>query len=368
MIFFGALEDCSDPLIELPIVCSLPSTAQSLIDPFRLQLSSSQFLTPLQNPIALSSPAPCCCCSSNIYDKTFLLIGGDSYHEDCAKCAACQESLMNEATCFFKDNHLWCRRDYLAKYGLRCNRCLSFINNGEYFINVRNTAYHAECFVCFVCNRPFRVGDRYVLVGNGIAYCESHSSAFGPPEPIYLDKLIPQSDPAETEAGKTSPIRSYQRLKANRRSQNESTLTYMEGTGDDHSEEKDTALSGTRKTKRMRTSFKHHQLKTMKTYFNLNQNPDAKDLKQLAQKTGLTKRVLQVWFQNARAKHRRSQQGKDRMSNDFATTFQDNFSNSIRDSASPGSSTPMDNRSLGSVSPEAQSDDSCTRMIKSEYL
>lgn len=44
----------------------------------------------------------------------------------------------------------------------------------------------------------------------------------------------------------------------------------------------------------MRTSFKHHQLRTMKSYFAINHNPDAKDLKQLAQKTGLTKRVLQV--------------------------------------------------------------------------
>jgi hypothetical protein len=47
-------------------------------------------------------------------------------------------------------------------------------------------------------------------------------------------------------------------------------------------------------SKRMRTSFKHHQLRTMKAYFALNHNPDAKDLKQLAQKSGLTKRVLQV--------------------------------------------------------------------------
>ena len=52
--------------------------------------------------------------------------------------------------------------------------------------------------------------------------------------------------------------------------------------------------SHTPRTKRMRTSFKHHQLRTMKSYFALNQNPDAKDLKQLAQKTGLSKRVLQV--------------------------------------------------------------------------
>ncbi|XP_055949010.1 LIM/homeobox protein Lhx2-like [Argiope bruennichi] len=58
--------------------------------------------------------------------------------------------------------------------------------------------------------------------------------------------------------------------------------------------------------KRMRTSFKHHQLRAMKSYFSINHNPDAKDLKQLSQKTGLSKRVLQVWFQNARAKWRRN--------------------------------------------------------------
>ena len=53
-------------------------------------------------------------------------------------------------------------------------------------------------------------------------------------------------------------------------------------------------LDSQQRTKRMRTSFKHHQLRTMKSYFAINQNPDAKDLKQLAQKTGLSKRVLQV--------------------------------------------------------------------------
>lgn len=66
------------------------------------------------------------------------------------------------------------------------------------------------------------------------------------------------------------------------------------------------AMTPNSRNKRMRTSFKHNQLRTMKSYFAINQNPDAKDLKQLAQKTGLSKRVLQVWFQNARAKYRRN--------------------------------------------------------------
>lgn len=51
---------------------------------------------------------------------------------------------------------------------------------------------------------------------------------------------------------------------------------------------------GSGRTKRMRTSFKHHQLKKMKSYFTMNHNPDSKALKELSIETGLSKRVLQV--------------------------------------------------------------------------
>lgn len=50
------------------------------------------------------------------------------------------------------------------------------------------------------------------------------------------------------------------------------------------------------RSKRIRTSFKHHQLRTMRSYFDMNHNPDAKDLKALSQKTNLSKRVLQVYI------------------------------------------------------------------------
>lgn len=59
---------------------------------------------------------------------------------------------------------------------------------------------------------------------------------------------------------------------------------------------------GQAKTKRARTSFKHHQLRIMKAHFQINQNPDSRELKMLSQKTGLDKKVLQVsqgsqqWF------------------------------------------------------------------------
>lgn len=60
------------------------------------------------------------------------------------------------------------------------------------------------------------------------------------------------------------------------------------------------------KKKRNRTSFKHQQLRIMKNFFIINRNPDAKDLKELSELTGLTKRTLQVWFQNSRAKQRKT--------------------------------------------------------------
>jgi LIM homeobox protein 2/9 len=53
---------------------------------------------------------------------------------------------------------------------------------------------------------------------------------------------------------------------------------------------------GQGKTKRARTSFKHHQLRIMKHHFQINQNPDSRELKILSQKTQLDKKVLQVYI------------------------------------------------------------------------
>ena len=56
--------------------------------------------------------------------------------------------------------------------------------------------------------------------------------------------------------------------------------------------------------KRIRTSFKHDQLRVLKSYFCLNQNPDSKDLKELSHKTRLSKRVLQVYGEKERTGYR----------------------------------------------------------------
>ena len=62
--------------------------------------------------------------------------------------------------------------------------------------------------------------------------------------------------------------------------------------------------AGGSKAKRARTSFKHHQLRIMKAHFQINQNPDSRELKMLSQKTCLDKKVLQVCKNELRRAYR----------------------------------------------------------------
>ena len=51
------------------------------------------------------------------------------------------------------------------------------------------------------------------------------------------------------------------------------------------------------KTKRVRTTFAEEQLSVLQAHFQIDSNPDGADLEKIANITGLSKRVTQVWFQ-----------------------------------------------------------------------
>ncbi|KFM61022.1 LIM/homeobox protein Lhx3, partial [Stegodyphus mimosarum] len=58
-------------------------------------------------------------------------------------------------------------------------------------------------------------------------------------------------------------------------------------------------------TKRPRTTITAKQLETLKTAYNNSPKPARHVREQLSQDTGLDMRVVQVWFQNRRAKEKR---------------------------------------------------------------
>merc|ERR1719483_1018142 len=60
-----------------------------------------------------------------------------------------------------------------------------------------------------------------------------------------------------------------------------------------------------RKSKRNRTTFTDEQIHILQANFQLDCNPDGQDLERIADISGLSKRVVQVWFQNARARNKK---------------------------------------------------------------
>ena len=61
------------------------------------------------------------------------------------------------------------------------------------------------------------------------------------------------------------------------------------------------------KTTRVRTVLNEKQLHTLRTCYNANPRPDALMKEQMVEMTGLSPRVIRVWFQNKRCKDKKRQ-------------------------------------------------------------
>lgn len=320
------------------------------------------------------SPSFCAGCGSRIFDRYYLMAVDKQWHVNCLKCCECKIGLDSELTCFARDGNIYCKEDYYRRYAVkRCTRCHQGITANELVMRAKDLVFHINCFTCASCNKTLTTGDQFGMQDD-LIYCRTdyeiifqgdYFSRMHPALPCPNNGHIPFYNGVGTAVQKGRP-----RKRKNHVIDHDGCPPGMGlGHGDGPDRGGDLMIQdggyGSQpppRQKRVRTSFKHHQLRTMKSYFALNHNPDAKDLKQLAQKTGLSKRVLQVWFQNARAKYRRNV-----LKSDSDKTGQGGSQSSDQSAVSPDDDKIKDDQSISeltelddSQSPDAMSDISST--------
>ncbi|GAB1597429.1 LIM/homeobox protein Lhx9-like [Argonauta hians] len=284
--------------------------------PHQQHLHSLQLQPHHQNSVIQDEHKPFVCagCGDLITERYYLNVANNAWHFNCLKCYECKSTLDTERSCYERMGNYYCKDDYQRLFNTqRCARCGMGIQSTDLVMRAKNHIYHVSCFTCFTCNKALQAGDTFGLREHFV-YCQIHY------EDSYQSEYISLSPDINTnQAPYYNGVGTLQKGRPRkRRSPNLNSEEFAQNMGLGHEGldrstdhlDRDTYQNAPRQ-KRMRTSFKHHQLRALKSYFAVNHNPDAKDLKHLAQKTNLTKRVLQVWFQNARAKYRRNCQKQD---------------------------------------------------------
>ncbi|XP_066904912.1 LIM/homeobox protein Awh isoform X2 [Halyomorpha halys] len=199
----------------------------------------------------------CVGCCEPITDKYLLQVSGRPWHTGCLRCSVCQLALDREASCFVRDHSVYCKQDYAKSFGAKCSKCSRSISSRDWVRKAREHVYHLACFACEACKRQLSTGEEFALHEDRVL-CKAH----------YMETV----DGATTSSDEGGDSESY------------------------HNKSK---------AKRVRTTFTEEQLQVLQANFQLDSNPDGQDLERIAQITGLSKRVTQVWFQNSRARQKK---------------------------------------------------------------
>uniref|UniRef100_A0A8B9FNG9 LIM homeobox transcription factor 1-alpha n=1 Tax=Amazona collaria TaxID=241587 RepID=A0A8B9FNG9_9PSIT len=223
-------------------------------------------------------PSVCEGCQRVISDRFLLRLNDSLWHEQCVQCASCKEPL--QTTCFYRDKKLYCKLDYEKLFAVKCAGCLEAIAPSELVMRAQKSVYHLRCFCCCVCERRLQKGDEFVLK-EGQLLCKSDYEK--------ERELLSLVSPALSDSGKSDDEDSICKL----------GQTSGKGAedGKDH-----------KRPKRPRTILTTQQRRAFKASFEVSSKPCRKVRETLAAETGLSVRVVQVWFQNQRAKLARRQQ------------------------------------------------------------
>ncbi|OPJ82529.1 hypothetical protein AV530_016374 [Patagioenas fasciata monilis] len=137
-------------------------------------------------------------------------------------------------------------------------------------MRVLENVYHVHCFYCCECERRLQRGDEFVLK-EGQLLCRSDYEK--------EKEMLSAISPAPTESVKSE----------------DEDGAHSHGKGGEETKDH-------KRSKRPRTILTTQQRRAFKASFEVSSKPCRKVRETLAAETGLTVRVVQVWFQNQRAK------------------------------------------------------------------
>ncbi|XP_013880320.1 LIM homeobox transcription factor 1-alpha isoform X1 [Austrofundulus limnaeus] len=228
----------------------------------------------------------CAGCESPIADRFLLRVNERSWHETCVKCAVCLSALSG--TCYCRDRLLYCKHDYEKLFVRKCSACLQVIGRSELIMRVLGQVYHLGCFSCCECERRLQRGDEFVLK-EGQLLCRMDYEK--------EREMLAAISPTPTESDLISQAHTVVIcFSCSVKSEDEDGGGGSGGgKGGDESKEH-------KRSKRPRTILTTQQRRAFKASFEVSAKPCRKVRETLAAETGLTVRVVQVWFQNQRAK------------------------------------------------------------------
>ncbi|XP_012226252.1 LIM/homeobox protein Lhx3 isoform X2 [Linepithema humile] len=214
-------------------------------------LEERRIKTPSRFTIKEESTIPKCGgCQEVILDKYVLRVLERCWHARCLTCRDCGARLTDK--CFARNGHVFCKDDFFKRFGTKCAGCGQGLAPSQVVRRAQELVYHLTCFSCALCSRQLDTGDEFYLMEDR--------------------KLVCKPD--------------YEQAKAKELADGGS-------------------IDGDQPNKRPRTTITAKQLETLKLAYNTSPKPARHVREQLSQDTGLDMRVVQVWFQNRRAKEKR---------------------------------------------------------------
>ncbi|XP_051539173.1 insulin gene enhancer protein ISL-1-like [Myxocyprinus asiaticus] len=233
----------------------------------------------MEDPLKRNKPTSYCVgCGYQILDRFILRVFPDlDWHAECLKCAECHQYLDESCTCFIRDGKTFCK-DHSRFCTIKCAKCHNVLTRNMYVMRTRMNVYHSQCFRCESCSRQLLPGDEYVL-RDGQLLCTDHHK--------HSNRLMGTSNnphhKCQDTVGMSDDIKSASQLSP--------PWSSMQRRSE--------------RAVRVRTVLSESQLRMLQTCYSANPRPDALMKEQLVEMTGLSPRVIRVWFQNKRCQDKK---------------------------------------------------------------